>query len=114
EPGSPAEGDEIRVRRMAGSNPWFVTGSFELTAQKLEVDRISLLRPGISGGAGMIARVNDEFRIALQSEATATLVAVRGQDLLTGVSGRGEHGSFGLQQGLDVTWTWSPRWAFVA
>jgi hypothetical protein len=102
---SPAFGAEVRLAHMLDRDRWFVTGAVQCGAQWLREDRLSILRPAASLGAGVVAlQLGQRVRFTLRVEAVMQLVRVAGTDPETGASAQAVRWLPGLDQGLDATW----------
>jgi hypothetical protein len=107
---APAYGGQVRVSRMLGDGPWFVAGSAHLSLQSIAATsaQLSLERPGISAGGGLIAlRLGASVAFALRVEPMLELLEVTARDAASGASDRGSHVTFGLKEGADASWSWS-------
>jgi hypothetical protein len=106
----PPAGGQLSVSRTFGQGSFFVDSSARVTFQSLGAGslRLSLVRPGVSAGAGIVAlRLGDRVHFAVRLEPLVELVEVNAKDSASGESDRGAHLLLGLRQAVDASWMWS-------
>jgi hypothetical protein len=112
---APAFGGEIDATRMLDRERWFLVGGVHVAAQSLDEDRLLILRPDASLGAGLVAlELGQRLRVTVRVEAMLELVHVAGTDPTTGLSAQSGRWLPGLAQGLDGVWMGSRTVGLVA
>jgi hypothetical protein len=112
---SPGLGGELRFSEIPDGDRWFVTGGVQCTVQLVQPDDISIVRPGVSTGGGVVVlRLGNRIRAGLRVDAFVQLIEVTGRDTATGTSGGGGRWVAGLGEGADLSWMWSRNVGVVA
>jgi hypothetical protein len=102
---APALGGEIHLEHAFRGERWLLEGGIGCTTQSLEVDHISILRPRVSLGGGVIVlKLGDRARVGAHLAVALEVVRASGQDPVSGRSDSGAHWVGGLEQGADLTW----------
>jgi hypothetical protein len=111
----PGQGGGLRFSQMPNGDRWFVTGGVQCTVQLVQPDDISVVRPGVSTGGGVVVlRLGNRVRAGLRVDAFLQLIEVTGRDSATGSSGSGGRWVAGLGEGADLAWMWSRNVGVVA
>jgi hypothetical protein len=112
---SPGQGGGLRFSEIPDGHRWFVTGDVQCTVQLVQPDDISIVRPGVSTGGGVVVlRLGNRIRAGLRVDAFLQLIEVTGRDPATGTSGNGGRWVAGLGEGADLSWMWSRSVGVVA
>jgi hypothetical protein len=105
----PALGGELRIEHAFQGERWLFGGGVGCTTQSLDADRISVLRArGSVGGGVVLLKLGDRVRVTARLAVALELVRASGQEPVSGVSDSGARWVWGLEQGADLRWMWSP------
>jgi hypothetical protein len=103
-----ALGGELRFEHAFQGERWLFEGAIGCTTQSLEVDHISILRPRISMGGGVVLlKLGDRLRATGRLAVALELVRASGEEPVSGSSDSGSRWVGGLEQGADLRWMWS-------
>jgi hypothetical protein len=109
-----AFGGALRFAHMLDAGRLFVAAGASCTVQRVDADGLSIVRPGLSADAGLVAlRLGDRWRIALRAGIVLQFVEVAGTEPATGLSSQAGRWRPDLEQAVEGSWMAFRRVGFV-
>jgi hypothetical protein len=107
-------GGAIRLSRRIDAERVFVAAGATCTVQRVDGDRLTIVRPGLSAELGVVAlRLGDGWRVAVRVGANLELVQLGGTDPQSGISAHAARWRVGAAEGVEVSWMAFPSVGLV-